>query len=436
MNQKRDKLLSCILVIITISIIIFTYSCTNKKGALKSDGPEKVKVIDLESAIGTGKIVDLSDVAHEIRYVKLETNDSSLIGRFMSVFYENERIYVFSRWVLKVFDKDGKFLFKFDRKGRGPQEYIDVRQIRIMSGTGNIMVQTRSVDTLGKLIIYDKDGNYSYKIKLPYNNSMNPSKVIENDDNLFVAVVNPNFNDSIQQTAFVYDSLFNIINSIPNPSSIENKTGNNQFIKVSVNGITKNFAIFKSPDLYRFKDHIRILFYENDNIFSFDANLNYAPAFHINYGKYRNESSESNSTKSGKHISQETNYFIESEENLILQFNLNDYCQEPYEIAHSNKNGTSIFKYRDSYALYNKKTGSFTLMNQPAKNMLGFREDIKNGPPFLPTSISSDFQACALFTASQIIEYAQTNDVKGELKEIVKGLKDTDNPIVAIARMK
>ncbi len=121
---------------------------------------------------------------------------------------------------------------------------------------------------------------------------------------------------------------------------------------------------------------------------------------------------------------------------MILRFYLNDYCQEPYEIAHSNKNGTSIFKYRDSYALYNKKTGAFTLMNQPVKNMLGFRENIKNGPPFLPVSISSDFQACALFTASQIIEYAQTNDVKGELKEIVKGLKDTDNPIVAIAKMK
>ena len=436
MSKINHKNISSILVLISLSIGLLTLSCTNKKGSSDFDASEKVKVIDLESAVGTGKIVNLSDVAHDIRYVKLETNDSSLIGKFMSVFYENERIYVFSMWVLKVFDKDGKFLFKFNRKGRGPQEYIDVRQIRIMSGTGNLMVQSRSVDTTGKLIIYDRDGNYMYKIKLPYNNSMNPSKVIENEDDLFVTVVNPNFNDSVQQTAFVYDSLFNIIKTIPNPSSIENKAIKSQVIKVSVNGKVRDFAIFKSPDLYRFKDNIRILFYENDNIFSFDSNLNYAPAFHINYGKYRNESSEGNSTKSGKHISQETNYFIESEENMILQFYLNDYCHEPYEIAYSNKNGTRIFKSRDCYALYNKKTGAFTLLNQSVKNMLGFKEDFKNGPPFLPTSISSDFQACALFTASQIIEYAKTSNVKGELKEIVKDMKDTDNPIVAIARMK
>lgn len=54
----------------------------------------------------------------------------------------------------------------------------------------------------------------------------------------------------------------------------------------------------------------------------------------------------------------------------------------------------------------------------------------------MPTSISSDFQACAIFSASQIIDYAQKNEAKGELKEIVKNLKDTDNPIVAIAKMK
>jgi hypothetical protein len=54
----------------------------------------------------------------------------------------------------------------------------------------------------------------------------------------------------------------------------------------------------------------------------------------------------------------------------------------------------------------------------------------------LPATISSDFSACALITASDIIDFAATNNVKGELKEIVKGLNDTDNPIVAIAKMK
>ena len=424
--------------ILILIIIIASGSCKPKQ-IIREEG---LPVIDLASNVGKGKIVNLSDVAHDVRYVKLETSDSSLIGQYPTVFYENERIYVYSMRVLKVFDKDGKFLFKFDRRGRGAQEYVASRRIRAMYGSGDILVQTQAIGASDDLMFFDREGNYLDKKNVPYNKNTFQSDVLEIGDNLFVAAASPKYKDSIQLCAIIYDSTFTILKTIPAPTITEfEKDGGDSFVVVSADGKeipSAKLSTIRFPEIYRFKDNIRFLFSGNDTIFSIDSKQNYTPSFCINFGKYKKVSGKASEMNlySGNYITLRQVYFIESEENMILQFYMRDFCHEPYEEPISTPKGVRINKHSDCYALYNKKTGEFTLLNLPVKNKPGFKDDIKNGPPFLPTSISSDFQACALFTASQMLEYAQANEVKGELKEIAKDLKDTDNPIVAIVKMR
>ena len=439
---KRNLPISRCLFILAPIICLFAISCTNSKNSSKNSPPGKTGVIDLESAVGSGKIINLSDVASDIRYVKLETNDSSVIGQYPTVFYENERFYILSMRVLKVFDKDGKFLFKFDRRGRGAQEYVMSRHITVMSGSGNLLVQTQGPGAGALLMYYDREGRYVTKRALPYNKNTFHDKVVELNDNLLVAATSPRYTDSVQLSAIIYDSAFNILKTIPTPSITEfEKRGGDDFVVISDNGKeipSAKLSAIRSPLIYRFKNNIRFLVEGNDTIFSLDFNQNFSPVFSVNHGKYKmvkTDNSEMNLNK-GDYITLREVYYIESEENIILQFYMRDFCHEPYEVMISTRRGVITNHHTDCYALYNKKTGAFTLLNQPVKNMLGFREDIKNGPPFLPSSISLDLRACALFTASQIIEHAQKNDVEGELKEIVKDLKDTDNPVVAIAKMK
>jgi len=434
MSKINHKIISSILVLISLSIGLLTLSCTNKKGSSDSDAPEKVKVIDLESAVGTGKIVNLSDVAHDIRYVKLETNDSSLIGTFPKAYYENGRIYVVYSRMIKVFDKDGRFLFKFNKKGRGPNEYTYVSNIMILPASGNIFIQSIIGEFESKLFNFNNNGEFLESKNLPGQFRSSAERTFPFKDSLYVCSVMQSSKDSVMNIAIIYDSSFNIIKSIPSPyiSEYVKKLSENAE-RISIDGVAiKAGYSIDPPVMYNFKDNIRFMIIGNDTIFSLNSKLDFYPELIVNFGKFKIGSIKD----INRLINLKNNYFIESEDNMILQFNLNDYCKEPYEITFSGKFGTTVKRFTDCYALYNKKSGAFTLMNQPVKNMLGFREDIKNGPPFLPTSISSDFQACALFTASQIIEYAKTNDVKGELKEILKDLKDTDNPIVAIARMK
>jgi len=420
--------------------ILFLLSCKTSV----NNQPGTTPVIDLASSVGGGRVVNLSDIATDVRYVKLETSDSSLIGMFPRVFYENERIYVMALKVVKVFDKEGKFLFKFDRRGRGPQEYSMTRYITAMPSTGNITVQTQGLGESDNLMFFDREGNFVKKVNIPYQRSTFQSKTIKINDNLFVTAASPKYRDSVQLSAIVYDSLFNILKEIPTPYLPEyEKLSDGEVIFISTGNDAKPQKMnrvfsLNFPEIYKFEDNVRFLLNENDTIFSIDSKMNFSPAFIINYGKYKNESPnrESITQLEGDHISFRSVYCIESPQSLILQFYLRNFAHEPYETTMTNRLGTRVLKHSDSYALYNKKTGEFTLLNQPVKGKPGFRDDLMNGPSFIPTHISSDFYASAIFTATEIIEHAETNNVTGDIKKLVTSLKDSDNPVVAIAKMR
>jgi hypothetical protein len=404
-----------------------------------------VPVIDLASEVGRGRVVDLSEVASDIRYVKLETTEGSLIGQFPSVFYENERIYVFStRQIIKVFDKDGKYLFTFDKRGRGPNESQHTNYIRVMPYTGGMTIQTFSLDSKDRLLFFDRDGNFEKSKEIPRIKSTTQERTLNLNDSVFISSAAPRHRDSLQIFAFVYDSNFNVIKSILMPLIPEYEKINYQTMalrasdgSVSVVNVGSYYRVIP-PELSPFKNSMRLIAKGNDTIFTLDSDLNYSAAFRINYGKYKNISEKRDDITylDGKHIDMRVRYFIESEKYLILQFGMRDFCHEPYEVMSPTVRGFEARRHTDCYALYNKNTGKFNFLNQPVKGVVGFRDDLKDGPPFLPATISSDFSACTLITASDFIDFAATNNVKGELKEIVKGLNDTDNPIVAIAKMK
>ncbi|MDP3437799.1 MAG: 6-bladed beta-propeller, partial [Bacteroidales bacterium] len=147
---------------------LFLWSLLISCKSVVNNQPGTTPVIDLASSVGGGRVVNLSDIATDVRYVKLETSDSSLIGMFPRVFYENERIYVLSVRVIKVFDKNGKFLFKFDRRGRGAQEYQMASDTRVMSKTGEIIVRSNAPAQSNYLLFYDREGSFTKKIVIPY----------------------------------------------------------------------------------------------------------------------------------------------------------------------------------------------------------------------------------------------------------------------------
>lgn len=147
---------------------LFLISCNSRID--KGDQNLGYIVIDVGSDIGKGRVVDLSEIASDITYIPLETTSDSFSSGSPVVIFENDRIYVRGAKVIKVFDKSGKYLFTFDRRGRGPEEYTGTTPW-IEKGTGNFYIE--SFKGGNKVVkTYYRDGNFKKDIIMPYGQDM------------------------------------------------------------------------------------------------------------------------------------------------------------------------------------------------------------------------------------------------------------------------
>ncbi len=79
----------------------------------------------------------VTDFFDEVRYVILETNDSSIIGERVKFRLASDynRIVAFSDQTgFTVFDGNGKWINTFDHQGEGPEEYIGITDFYLFKG--------------------------------------------------------------------------------------------------------------------------------------------------------------------------------------------------------------------------------------------------------------------------------------------------------------
>ena len=237
-----------------------------------------------------------------------------------------------------------------------------------------------------------------------------------------------------------YDTLSNVLFKIPMatvPDYLTNETIGRRV--ESRDAKWEKQYLTWSPLIKIFKDVARLIYKYNDTIFTLNQKLNYYPSFVINYGDYRNNSPDIYKTPITKndYITIDYSTFVESNRFIMMKLYLRESAHEPYdEHIQTKRNDVMTLRRTDCYGMFDKQTGQFNLLNQPVKGKLGIREDINNGPLFFPTDISADDLASTVYSALQLIEHAEVYDVKGDLKELVSKLKDTDNPVVAIAKFK
>lgn len=109
-----------------------------------------IKTIDLMSP-GGQQITNLSDIADDIQYIPLETNPDALMRFVGSLKSGNDKFYINTVFELLVFDKTGKFLYKLDQHGRGPNEYVYLSDYDIKTEENLVIVLTK-----GKLYFYNE----------------------------------------------------------------------------------------------------------------------------------------------------------------------------------------------------------------------------------------------------------------------------------------
>lgn len=90
-----------------------------------------------------------------IRYVPLETTDSCFLGDIYKIIPWGDFYYVSDLEKVFLFSTDGKFLRKFGKKGRGPEEYTALTDFVVDPDNGDIYLLG-----LGKILVYSLDGKF------------------------------------------------------------------------------------------------------------------------------------------------------------------------------------------------------------------------------------------------------------------------------------
>ncbi|NDV46528.1 6-bladed beta-propeller [Paludibacter sp. 221] len=149
--------------ILLFLLLVSFCNCTGKKNT-QIEVCNTCEVISLNSSSEKG----LTDMFDSINIIPLETTEESLIGLDINKLevYGN-RIYVlnesYSHKNILCFSPQGKFLFRIDRIGNGPGEYIDLFDFFVDKSRNQLLLLNEN----NMVSYYDLDGNFLYSKKKP-----------------------------------------------------------------------------------------------------------------------------------------------------------------------------------------------------------------------------------------------------------------------------
>ena len=394
--------------IILILISLFFAGCHSNSKL------ETIPVIDVGNVVGTGNILNLSDFADSIHYVKLNTTENNLITYASQFSYEDELFFFLdTESVVKLYNKDGTFKQNIGKLGQGPEEYPFCTGFDYFPGLNEILLHGSQ-----SFLFYDLEGNFKRRIKLYENNTNRRSislyqKVLYFNPTTFVSDITSWDNASYK--FLVFEDSLQIIKGLPNNKPFD-KGGKNTRMPNIEDGVMYYYA----NSIVHYKPY-------EDTIFTIDKDLNIKEYMIFDYGKYKYSSMDLSKSIIVSKIQESSGY-------LFLKFAFGNLAPEPFEDY--NDWGRKTINHFVC-GIFDKKTRKLTLLNQARKGELGFKNDIDGGPSFWPKYVNRNGEMVSYCQADEFIEaFEGKENIPDNVKEILKNLKDDDNPIIVIAKLK
>ena len=242
--------------VVAVFALIAAFSCQSGK---QSGSPVQNVVLDLN----LDQKLFLSEIADSIEIIPLEQTDESDIRLVWRLVPYKDRYYFFngiSGCNLLVFDRQGNFLYRLDKRGQGPGEYTELNDIAIDKKRDELLLLTAQHG----IYRYDLDGNFIDRIRISpsygvylvadsmgsiyqtvYSNVNNPNTLVyitETDSSYFAPVSKDDFyrlndyahsnffdshNGNVYYSAPYCDSIFKLTNGIKEPFLYINYNGKN-----------------------------------------------------------------------------------------------------------------------------------------------------------------------------------------------------------------
>ena len=388
-------------------VLLFIAGCTTSSSEKHSGMPLTVPLTK-----GNNPIL-LSNIVDSLHYIQLETTDECVIGTIKKLYSIGDKLIIFDRDITKsiyFFNKDGTFINKISRIGRGPGEYVSITDIAIMAENEEIIIWDSRAR---KLFIYDFDGTFIYDINFPYY-----GRSIEYIGNDFLAVY---CDYSINQALINGKTSPNLV--IFNLKSRETKS--DLFFDSNIN--TQGITIINN-NLSFFRGQLLLLPTLCNSIYSI-SNMGKEEKYYLDFGM----PFEEKISDYIKNLSNVSVHNIQSaEENSNLPFIINILSSDRmiflvYFLGNTYYYG---FYYPDSNTYI--ESSSVVQENSP---LVLVKNDIDNTIPFMP--IAADVENNLYIVLNPFILLEEFKDSENaNIQNLIRNSFPDDNPIIIKAFMK
>jgi hypothetical protein len=364
------------------------------------------EIINIESGMNNPGNLVLSDIANEIQYIPLETNEYNLIGNVNKIKFNDDYIFVQDKNPpsLHVFDHYGKYLRKIGKHGRGPNEFSYLNDFTFSNVKPRVWLLT-SIPY--KIMEYNFNGAFVKQIEYSMSDNYNCIESLFNDKYLIMRT------NSFGNTPFTF-SIFSEDGKHLKNAIIPEKFEYTGSVLSSKNNFW--FNVFNNNCYV--KENVL-----NDTLYRISSSLEFLPKYIFDSGKYR-QTLDFRQNFTDYYKRKDLNYiihntFFETSKVLI-------YCY--------------LFNMNSRLNYYDKTLKkSYTFKNK------GIPNDLDGGFDFIPEYQINDLIIGYIsvlelkdYVASGIFKNSTPKypEKKKELERLAKSLDENDNPVLILVKLK
>ena len=395
-------------------------------------------VIDVVNSIGKYQKVYCSDFFSSIELIPLETSSECLVsvaGQNRTKFILNDDFILINQLGenLYSFDRKGKFLHQIGRKGQGPGEYLVLSGYFVDTDKPSIYIQNLSRNILE----YDFNGKYIRSFPIPEPDGISISDCSYAGDNLFVGH-QTNYGKS-KYNFCLFDRNGDTVKCFPNHYFFERVGGGVTF----ADGALRPFRV---------DGQIYLKNYVNDTIFTLEE-LALQPAYVYGLGKYTLNKEylldvKENIRNGGQLLKKllRIDFIIGSPKYFFYTVGVSELFPRPKTKPVITIHG-SISRDGTVFGIYDIESNTNVLLDTNEHFEGGIINDLNGGLSFFPKyyfageNVVVDYWDPEEMKEMLTEEFFATKTIKDplaheKLKEILKNLKEDDNPVMVIAKLK
>jgi hypothetical protein len=380
--------------LVCICFIIFACSSPNQKKG----------IIDLQKCLKEDTKVYLSEIASNIEYITLESNEQSYLGQISQIrFLKDKLVLVDSKTnSIHIFSNKGKHINKISSIGKGPKEYISIGWIDVSVKDSSIYLLDNRTSNLLKFAI---NGEFINKWRI----EGWPSAFDISNDNITFLYVFPN---SVHNNNFSI-SIFDIALT-KNEKRIKTRSITED--KAFVTSATGDFLFAKSCDTLTYWEYKKDIIYKVKGTDIYET-------YKIIYPNPLTYDSKN------KDLSNYTTiYSIYASCNYL--FLHGDYKSNPFRIVYDQRT---------------KKAIKLSLKDADKLNY-GFINDIDGGYTFYPEGVAADGRVYMKISLLKLKEFLESKKMKNqnilnssnskELQKLINSSTIEDNDCIMLVTLK